>query len=78
MDKEEKEIEYLNSHINRLWTSMIVLVGGLSGLALSLSRSDTVLKIVVKGSLGLLGFCFLIVTISSLINVDYKINKKIK
>ena len=48
MNKEEKEIEYLNSHINRLWTSMIVLVGGLTGLALSLSTSDVVPKMALK------------------------------
>lgn len=42
--KEEKEIDYLNSHINRLWTSLIVLIGGLAGILLSFSGSEPTYK----------------------------------
>lgn len=78
MDKEEKEFEYLNSHINRLWTSMIVLVGGLSGLALSFSLSGPISTIIIKIVLFTLGSCFFGITIIGLINSDRKINKKLK
>jgi len=76
--KEEKEIDYLSAHINRLWTSLIVLIGGLIGLALSLSLHEPIAKFTLKCLFILLGACFLIITIISLINVDTKINKKIK
>ncbi len=76
--KEEKEIEYLNSHINRLWTSMIVLVGGLSGVLLSFSGNESVYKIIIKTIFLLLGAIFIVVTIKGLINSDKRINNKIK
>lgn len=79
MDKrEEKEIEYLNAHINRLWTSMIVLVGGLAGILLSFSGHDPIYKMTIKMIFLILGSYFVIITITGLINSDNRINKKLK
>lgn len=76
--KEEKEIGYLNSHINRLWASLIVLGGGLSGILLSFSLTENVLKISIKIGLFVFGFLVILVVIKSIIDVDIRINKKIK
>lgn len=76
--KEEKEIEYLNSHINRLWTSLIVIGGGLSGILLSFSLTENVFKTSIKMGLFVFGFFVILVVIKSIIDVDIRINKKIK
>lgn len=39
MNKDEKVLEYLNLHINRLWTGLIILIGGLAGLMVTYSYS---------------------------------------
>ncbi len=78
MDKEGKEIEYLNSHINRLWTSMIVLIGGLSGILFSFSGNETAFKSSIKGVLFVTGAYFLTLVIKGIMSVDKKINDKLK
>ncbi len=76
--KEEKEIEYLNSHINRLWTSLIVLGGGLSGILLSVSMTENMPKMIIKTALFIFGLILILIVINAIINVDIQINKKIK
>lgn len=78
MNKEEKEVEYLNAHINRLWTSMIVIGGGLSGILLSISLTENVFKMSVKIGLFLFGLFLILIVINAIISVDNQINKKIK
>lgn len=76
--KEEKEIEYLNSHLNRLWTCTIVLLGGLIGMSLSISFTPFLVKDYIKIILIILGITLAWMMITGIINTDYKINKKLQ
>lgn len=77
--KEEKEIEYLNAHMNRLWAGLMVLGGGLAGIIFSgnFKWNFAVLSI-FKGSLLILGFVTFLGMIAGLINIKEEIHRKIK
>lgn len=76
--REEKEIEYLNSHLNRLWTCTIILLGGLIGMSLSISFTPFLIKDCVKVILIILGMILAWLMMIGIINTDYKINKKLQ
>lgn len=80
MDKENKTIEYLIAHKNNLWTSLIVLVGGLAGLALTLPVSIEIINSDNWLKLGLIlgGFVCLNLLINGLINVNNEIKRKLR
>lgn len=78
--KEEKEVEYLFAHLNRLWTGLLVLIGGLSGLLLTYSCSlppydpSNEIKILLL----LLGAFMLILMLIGLANTSLDIKKRLK
>lgn len=76
--KEEKEIEYLNSHLNRLWTCTVVLLSGLIGMSLSISFDHFLIKDFLKIILIVLGIILAWLMMTGIINTDYKINKKLQ
>jgi hypothetical protein len=81
MDKEdEKELEYLFAHVNRLWAGLVVLIGGLVGMVLSMPFSLALFSIQNTAKLVLFVFGLILagLMITGLTNTDYKINKKIK
>lgn len=80
MNKDEKIIEYLNLHINRLWTGLIILIGGLASLLVTYSYSSPLNNPlnIVKFSLFILGLFFLLLMILGLANTDIEIKKLLK
>lgn len=80
MNKEEKEIEYLFAHINRLWAGLMILTGGVVGILLSLPFSIDMFSGInlFKFTLIILGLIVIWLMIVGLINTDYKINKILK
>lgn len=78
MDKnEEKQLEYLFAHMNRLWVGSIALGGGISGLAISLELNFALTNI-LKIILLVIGFLFFAFMIIGLRNMKLEIDKKIK
>lgn len=77
--KEEKEIEYLFAHMNRLWAGLMVLGGGLAVIVFSntLKFSFTLISI-LKILLLVLGVFTFLGMITGLINIKDEIHKKIK
>ena len=75
--KEEKEIEYLFAHMNRLWAGVMVLGGGISGLAISLDLNFALTNI-LKIILLIIGFSFFVLMIIGLNNIKTEIYKKLK
>lgn len=80
MNKDEKIIDFLIAHKNNLWTGLIILVGGLSGLLLSIHFPIKILspEMFAKDFLFILGIIFVIPTIKGLITVHDEIIKKLK
>jgi hypothetical protein len=79
--KEEKEIEYLNAQLNRLWTGIIVLGGGIAGLMLTYSYSLPIYasENIAKLILFIIGFIiFIMMMLSGIANLNIKINKLFK
>ncbi len=78
--KEEKELEYLNAQLNRLWTGIIVLGGGIAGLvitysyALPLYVSENITKLI----LFIIGFVIFTMMLIGLANINIEINKFLK
>lgn len=79
MNKEEKEIEYLFAHMNRLWAGAMILGSGLAGIAFSgnLNLNFTLIGI-FKFLLLILGFFTFLGMIAGLINIKAEIRRKIK
>lgn len=71
--KEEKEIEYLNAQLSRLWTGIIVLGGGIAGLVIAYSYSSPIYEMInmVRLILFALGFIFFIMMIIGIISKYY-------
>lgn len=80
MNKEEKIIEYLNLHINRLWTGLIILIGGLASLLVTYSYSSPLNNPlnIVKLSLFILGLFFLLLMIIGLANANIEFKNLLK
>lgn len=80
MDKnEEKELEYLFAHMNRLWAGLMVLGGGLFGIIFSNSfKWAFTLVSFLKASLLILGFVTFFGILAGLSNIKEEIRKKIK
>jgi len=80
MDSENKIIDFLIAHKNNLWTTLIVLVGGLSGLFLSIPFSKAAFSQNMYPRLLLfaLGLFFVFVMIKGLMTVHYEIIQKLK
>lgn len=78
--KEEKEVEYYNAQLNRLWTGIIVLGGGLSGLLLTYSYYSPIYAMtnMVRLILFALGFIFFIMMIIGIINISTDIKNFLK
>ncbi|MDD3437472.1 MAG: hypothetical protein PHC64_10010 [Candidatus Gastranaerophilales bacterium] len=78
--KQEKEIEYLNLHLNRLWTGLIVLIGGLAGLLLTYSYSSppSSPENIVKILLLIIGLFLFILMSIGLTNVSSEIKRLLK
>lgn len=80
MNKDEKILEYLNLHINRLWTGLIILIGGLASLLVTYPYSmplSSPLNI-VKFSLFILGLFFLLLMIIGLANASLEVKNLLK
>lgn len=75
MNKEEKILEYLNLHINRLWTGLIILIGGLASLLVTYSYTIPLSAPLntVKFSLFVLGLFFLLLMIIGLANASSEV-----
>lgn len=80
MNKEEKEIEYLFAHVNRLWAGLMVLVGGVVGILLSIPFSINAFVGInlFKLVLIIFGLTTIWLMMVGLINTDSKINKILK
>lgn len=77
--KEEKEIEYLFSHMNRLWAGLMVLGGGLAGIVFSGSyKLNFTFMSIFKFILLILGSLAFLGMLTGLINLKEEIYKKIK
>lgn len=77
--KEEKEFEYLNAHMNRLWVGVMVLGGGLAGIVFSSHfKFSLTLASIIKFSIFILGFLILIGMLNGLANIKSEIYKKLK
>lgn len=78
--KEEKEIEYLFAHVNRLWMGLMVIGGGIIGICLSMPFSMEIFSGInlFKAILAMFGFMIIWLMITGLINTDNRINKIIK
>lgn len=77
--KEEKEMEYLFAHMNRLWAGLMLLGGGLAGIVFSgtFKLSFTFISI-FKFILLILGFITFLGMLTGLSNIKDEIRKKIK
>lgn len=80
MNKDEKILEYLNLHINRLWTGLIILIGGLASLLVTYSYSMPLSSPLntVKFSLFILGLFFLLLMIIGLANANLEVKNLLK
>lgn len=77
--KEEKELEYLFAHMNRLWAGLMVLGGGLTGIVFSSNfHFHFTLASTLKFSLFIFGMLLLALMIIGLTNIKSEIDKKIK
>ena len=77
MNKDEKILEYLNLHMNRLWTGIIVLSGGLVGLSITFSFTFSFTSI-IKSILLILGIFLLISMLIGLSNTGLEIKERLK
>lgn len=77
--KEEKELEYLFAHMNRLWAGLMVLGGGLFGIIFSDAfKLSFNFASIFKFILLILGFLTFFGMFIGLINIKEEIHKKIK
>lgn len=80
VDKDQKILEYLNLLINRLWTGLLVLIGGLAGLLVTYSYSEPFYFPLntLKFFLFILGIFFLVLMIIGLANASAEIKELLK
>lgn len=81
MNKDEKTIEYLIAHKNNLWTSLIVLTGGLTGILLTFNYSLHflfTLKGIIEILLFSLGVFLFVLMLNGVINTSSDIKKFLK
>lgn len=81
MDKnDEKIVEYLCHHKNILWTTIIVLGGGLVGLVLTYNTSISAFAFgnIARCVFTAIGFVLLIAMLIGVLNIDFDIRKYLR
>lgn len=80
MNKDEKRVEYLIAHKNNLWTGIMLLIGGLSGILMTINYSGTIFLVenIVRFVLIALGGIFLPLMIIGVININLEIQNLLK
>lgn len=78
--KDEKIVEYLSQHKNILWTTIIVLSGGLVGLVLTYNTSNSAFAFsnVTRCVFIAIGFVLLIAMLIGVLNIDLDIRKYLR
>ena len=80
MNKEEKRVEYLIAHKNNLWTGIMLLIGGLSGILITINYSGNIFSIenIIKIILIALGWLFLPLMLIGVVNTNLEIQNLLK